>query len=115
MAQARVARSGVIDGKLHIAEHLDRLAEGRVVLDRDVFGELEDQLPIGRPDHLSEPMAAIEDETGRHVEGEESLFGQVWSRRERRLDRGELVVVPEPNGSSLDEPQVWPGAIGEPC
>ena len=88
MPQAREASPGVIDGKLHIAEHLDRLAERLVVLDRDVFGELEDESPSGRLDDLAESMAVIEDETGRHVEGQERLLGQVWSRRERRLDRG---------------------------
>src|SRR5450759_351865 len=53
MAQARVAGPGVIDRKLHATESPDRLAERSVILDGDMFSQLEDESSTGRPEHLS--------------------------------------------------------------
>src|SRR5664280_933761 len=77
VTKARIAGASVIDSDAHVAELPDRLAERRIVVDRDMLGQLEDESPAGRPDQLSEPTTALEHKNRRHIEGQERFFGEV--------------------------------------
>ncbi len=114
VAQARVARTRVVNGKPHVAKCLQGLAKGDVVVDRDVFRQLDHESSWCCGDRLEERRRAIDDQSRRDVEGEVWSDRQLRRLKERGADRGELELLTESDRASLGESEIGPHAIVEP-
>ncbi len=114
VVQAREPGARVVDREPHAAraEPRQRRCQRRIVADRHVFGDLEDDAARGHArQHLGQRLGTRG--RGRYVDVQRRRPRELSDPREGRVDRGELQGLAEADGRGVGEPPIRGASVVE--